>query len=525
KKTMRVPFFRTKAKDGQSTSSGASIRSSRKKSSGDGTTFSEAELSPTTTATFTATTPVSSAVNINSNGIAGPQQQLGEMQTFLVKIDDFRNEAQRLFPENTALGQMLGELRDECERRVDYITRVSAPPSWMVPPKHHASSSTSLNNAVLSQNAVSATNVKRGLLPPVSGPTRVRSKSASPANYFNTSSASTTSVSSSSSNSGSEVNVDYFSRHQRLGAARRGTPTSETNSPPSPLLSRPLSSTVAHRGGNVADRRRKTAPQSMFIPTTTGESGAGNSGTNAGSHAATTRAPRSSMALSAVDAPRLPRMRTSSVDAFARPNSFFDSPIASTMSSADIIKLPSAAQQSLGSKGSHAGIRTSSVGPANNNSSGTNGNNSKPRPQHMPAVSGSRITGDYLLTIRLSGNKLEAAVSASLQTSLVSMHFASVMGLPVKSVPPNSRVWSAGGKSWPVIGEVVAMPFACGNMTFTHSFKVVQGNAAANDMTRDIILGNDFCIGNKGRIKDNRLHLEKLCMPISVPVRQVSASS
>ncbi|KAJ2612276.1 hypothetical protein H4S08_002774 [Coemansia sp. RSA 1365] len=525
---MRVPFFRTKAKDGQSNSSGASIRSNRKKSSGDGTTFSEAELSPTTTATFTATTPVSSAANINSGGMAGPQQQLGEMQTFLVKIDDFRNEAQRLFPENTALGQMLGELRDECERRVDYISRVSAPPSWMVPPKHHASSSTSLNNAVLLQNAVPATNVKRGLLPTVSGPTRVRSKSASPANYFNKSSASTTSVSSSSSsssNSGSEANVDYFSRHQRLGTARRGTPTSDTNSPPSPLLSRPLSSTVAHRGGNVADRRRKTAPQSMFITTTTGDSGAGNSGTNAGSHAATTRALRSSMALSAVDAPRLPRMRTSSVDAFARPNSFFDSPIATTTSSGEVNKLPSGVQQSLGSKGSHAAIRTSSVGPGNNSSSGTNGNNSKTRPQHMPAVSGSRITGDYLLTIRLSGNKLEAAVSASLQTSLVSMHLASVMGLPVKSVPSNSRVWSAGGKSWPVVGEVVAMPFACGNMTFTHSFKVVQGNAAANDMTRDIVLGNDFCIGNKGRIKDNRLHLEKLCMPISVPVRQVSASS
>ncbi|KAJ2808999.1 hypothetical protein H4R20_000467 [Coemansia guatemalensis] len=522
---MRVPFFRTKAKDGQSTSSGgASIRSRRKKSSSDGTTVSEAELSPTTTATFGATTPVSTPANIIGGGAAGPQQQLGEMQMFLARIDDFQGEALRLFPENTALGQMLGELRDECQRRVDYISRVSAPPSWMIPPKHHASSSssTTINNVVSAQNAALAnTGPKRGLLPTVSGPTRTRSKSASPANYSNASSASTTSASSSgSSSNGSEANFDYFSRHQRSGTARRGTPASDANSPPSPLMARPLSSTVAHRGGSASDRRRKTAPQSMFISGPTGDSGGS-------SHAATTRAARASMALGAVDAPRLPRMRTSSVDAFARPHSFFDSPIAATMSSGDINKLASGAQQPLGPKGSHAAIRatSSTAAAASNNSSGANGGSSKPRPQHMPAVAGGRITGDYLLTIRLSGNKLEAAVSASLQTSLVSMHLASVMGLPINSVPPNSRVWSAGGKSWPVIGEVVAMPFACGNMTFTHSFKVVQGNAAANDMTRDIVLGNDFFIGNKGRIKDNRLHLEKLCMPISVPVRQVSASS
>ncbi|KAJ2815296.1 hypothetical protein IWW50_006869, partial [Coemansia erecta] len=163
----------------------------------------------------------------------------------------------------------------------------------------------------------------------------------------------------------------------------------------------------------------------------------------------------------------------------------------------------------LSGKGSLSTVRTPNAGAQ------------KPRHQHMPAV---KAANDYVMTIKLAGTKIEAAVSSGLQTSLLSMQMAAAMGLHVAKVPSSTRVWSSSGKSWLVVGEVVAMPFACGNMTFTHSFKVVQGSAAANDMTRDIVLGNDFCVGNKGRIKDNRLHLEKLALPISVPVRQISAA-
>ncbi|KAJ2383980.1 hypothetical protein GGI05_005146, partial [Coemansia sp. RSA 2603] len=120
---------------------------------------------------------------------------------------------------------------------------------------------------------------------------------------------------------------------------------------------------------------------------------------------------------------------------------------------------------------------------------------------------------------------VEVSVSASLQSSLISLQLAKMLGMNITTVPPNSRVWSSNGKSWAIIGEVPMLPFVCGNMTFTHSFKVFQGSAATGEMVRDIMLGNDFCVGNKGRIKDNQLHLEQLCMPITVPVRQIPAST
>ncbi|KAJ2789777.1 hypothetical protein H4R21_006663 [Coemansia helicoidea] len=206
--------------------------------------------------------------------------------------------------------------------------------------------------------------------------------------------------------------------------------------------------------------------------------------------------PRTSMA----DAPRLPSLRTSSIDMLARSPQL---PIAGGgggSSTPDMSRL--------------AAITT----PRSNAAVVAGGG----RPQHMPATP-SRGT-EYLVAVRVAGSRIEAALSQSLQTSVISMQLATALNMPVARMPPNSRVWSSGGKSWQVVGEVAAMPFACGNMTFTHNFKVVPGAAAAHDLTRDMVLGNDFCVGNKGRIKDNRLHLEKLAMPVSVAVRPVPAS-
>ncbi|KAJ2368981.1 hypothetical protein H4S01_001273 [Coemansia sp. RSA 2610] len=376
--------------------------------------------------------------------------QLGELQAFLGQIDGFQGEAQRLFPENAALDQLLGELRDECQRRVAYMARVSARPAWMAP---QSTSSTTLG-------------ARRGVL------------RGSPQ--------STSTVSTES-----DTDEAAWQQQPRMGDARRAGGGSQSASPPpSPARAAPRPSTVALR-----DRRRTAAPQSMFVlPGMPVD----------GSHAATVRARpkqphRGSLAVAASDAPRLPRIRTSSVDAFMRPQSLADA--GASMSTGDMGRLAA---------------KSSTLGPART---------PKPRPQqpqHMAAVKAAG--SEYVVTVRLGGDKTEAAVSAGLQTSLVSMQLAMLKGLPVAKVPANSRVWSSGGKSWPVVGEVVAMPFACGNMTFTHSFKVVQGSAAANDLARDIVLGNDFFVGNKGRIKDNKLHLERGFTAISVHVREVSAA-
>ncbi|KAJ2363875.1 hypothetical protein H4S02_011016, partial [Coemansia sp. RSA 2611] len=133
---MRVPFFRSKAK----TDADDLKHSLRAKKGGlavgvlDGIA-SESELS-----SYAPATPVSSAGNVSrtaltklgaggGGAVATTQtaraiaDQVGEMEAFLATIDGFQGEARRLFPENMALDQILGELRDECRRRVDYMTR------------------------------------------------------------------------------------------------------------------------------------------------------------------------------------------------------------------------------------------------------------------------------------------------------------------------------------------------------------------------------------------------------------------
>ncbi|KAJ1854806.1 hypothetical protein GGH12_002604 [Coemansia sp. RSA 1822] len=450
---MKVPFFRTKGK-ADSSSGNSKTDSGRTRQS---KVVSDTEESIRQSMATLTRAPYSSPSVSNIGG------QLHEMQGFLGRINGFQDEAQKLFPENTSLSQMLNELRDECQRRVDYMTRVSAP-AWT------ATASTTVSAPTQSTNG----------------------RRSTVAAMFRRGGHSTTDTSSESEHNDTS---DYFAQARATTARRAVASSSSSNSaspPESPARAaqRPQASTVAQRDARVADRRRKVAPQSMFvIPGMTGD----------GSHA---NSQRSSLAISASEAPRLPRIRTASMDATLRPQSMAEG--VASMSSGDVTKL--AAQ--TGSKGSLSTARTPPAA-------------AKSRSQYMPAV---KAANDYVMAIKLGGSKLEAAVSSGLQTSLVSTQLAAAMGLHVTKLPSSIRVWNSSGKSWLVVGEVVAMPFACGNMAFTHNFKVVQGSSPANDMTRDIVLGNDFCIGNKGRIKDNRLHLENLAMPISVPVRQVSAA-
>lgn len=219
--------------------------------------------------------------------------------------------------------------------------------------------------------------------------------------------------------------------------------------------------------------------------------------------ASNSRQPRSSMLMApGLDAPRLAKPRTSSVDNLQRPISMVN--LAASSSATQLNNMKGTATPMLGGGG------------------GTNTALRASRQQHMPNTHHSgKTSNDYLVNISLYGRKIEAAVSPSLQTSLISLQMAKMMGMPVIPIHTNTRVWSTAGKSWQVIGEVSGLPFVCGKMTFTNGFKVAQGSAGSNDMTRDIMLGNDFCVGNKGKVKDNVLHLEQLCMPITVPVRPV----
>ncbi|KAJ1825186.1 hypothetical protein GGH91_000864 [Coemansia sp. RSA 2671] len=556
---MRVPFFRSKAK----TDADDLKHSLRAKKGGlavgvlDGIA-SESELS-----SYAPATPVSSAGNVSRTALAklgaggggavattqtarAIADQVGEMEAFLATIDGFQGEARRLFPENMALDQILGELRDECRRRVDYMTRVSAPPAWMAHQRQSSSSSTIIaaSTAFVAPNSTPSSSATTRRTPQSSntaGTVQVRARSATGYGGIDSSPISTaTATSSSGSSSGSshstghggrrnqhsssfaenkssEAGTGYFSRHQPANTARKALgspPSSPTQSP-----SLPTSQTVGRRDIRVADQRRKTAPQSMIVAGSAGEIAATRAAAAANrattSHAATMpKLPRTSLALPALDSPRFTKARTSSIDNFGRPMSFADVGDANFHVSALNINGGSSPAQ-LAAKGSLGAIRSA---PASGNAQ------AKPKQQqHMPSHTG-KIAGEYVFNVKLAGHKIEAAVSSSLQTSLISLQLAKIMGMHIISVPNNSRVWSSGGKSWPVMGEVVGLPFVCGNMTFTHSFKIVQGSAGTNDMTRDIMLGNDFCVCNHGRIKDDKLHLEQLSMPITVPVRQIPAN-
>ncbi|KAJ1801756.1 hypothetical protein LPJ59_000047 [Coemansia sp. RSA 2399] len=328
--------------------------------------------------------------------------QQSDLETFLGSIDSFRSESRRLFPEHVALDRILGELRDECQHRVDYMSRVSA------------------------MSALSSSS------PPAPSPAQ--------SNISKT----TTVVSSSNDTATTTTSSSAAAAASRRRKTTGGGP--ESMMPlPSPSPSPPQLPAIAT---TATANRRRNPPKSMFIASLGGDDGPGG--------------------------------------------------------------------------------RPLSLAELNPKASVINAGRTANRTQHMPAAASSaasKSTSEYVMVVKIAGHKVEAAVSPALQTSLISMQLALMMGMPVTSVSPNSRVWSTGGKSWSVVGEVTGLPFVCGgNVTFSHTFKVVQGGAGSNDMSRDIVLGNDFCVGNKGRIKDNRLHLEQLCMPVSVPVRPITAA-
>ncbi|KAJ1729974.1 hypothetical protein LPJ72_004695 [Coemansia sp. Benny D160-2] len=358
------------------------------------------------------------------------RSQAADLESFLSTIDSFRTDTRRLFPEHTALDRILGDLRDECKHRVEYMSRVSA----------LSALSTSSSPPMPAQAQAQA----QATLSPQSNTNGKHNTSSSA--HFSANGA-------SNGNSNSNGNV--------AATARRRKTTTAPDTMPSPSPSPPQLPAVSSLN------RRRNPPHSMFLASLSGDDGPG------------------------------------------RPLSL--------------------AELNLNSKASLVGAGTL----RNSGGGGT-------RTQHMPATattaaaaattatSGAGKTGtsgnEYVLAVKIAGHKVEAAVAPSLQTSLISMQLALMMGMPVTSVSPNSRVWSTSGKSWSTVGEVTGLPFVCGNMTFTHTFKVVQGAAGSNDMPRDVVLGNDFCVGNKGRIKDNRLHLEQLCMPVSVPIRPITAA-
>ncbi|KAJ1727079.1 hypothetical protein LPJ61_004775 [Coemansia biformis] len=500
---MKVPFFRPRAKDHDATST--STASSK----------TQQQESP-------PQHPAALAASDTMAGLGEPRpSQLGEMQALLSQIGGFQGEVRRLFPENMALDRMLGELRDECQRRVDYMARVSAQHAWMGPQQQQQQQQSSLGPqqqpslATLSTAEVPGTPKhaapsRRHLFAALTGSAQAKTANLS----ASTTTVSNTDDSSGSSSSGSSSgNESIGHRYER---AQRTAPTRVRHSVD------PQTAAATYRELRGPDRRRKTAPQSVLLASMPADRPQSASGARSPSHAAMSPSthPRTSMAISSPDPPRLPRLRTSSIDALPRPQSLaVDPQDASAASSLDMPRLsligsPRASIMAARPLNSAGDVKQRPV-----NSAG----DAKQRPQHMPAAA-SRSTNDYLVKLRVAGTRIEAAVSPSLQTSLISMQLATTMGMPITRMPTNTRVWSSGGKSWQVVGQVAGLPFACGNMTFTHNFKVVNGSAAANDLIRDVVLGNDFCVGNKGRIKDNRLHLENLCMPVSVPVRQVIAS-
>ncbi|KAJ1902290.1 hypothetical protein LPJ66_000177 [Kickxella alabastrina] len=534
---------------------------------------------------YTSANPATSAVQ----AIAG---QMAEMESFLATIDGFQDEAQRLFPENMALGQILNELREECRRRVDYMTRVSAPPAWMGQAQHErrsSSSSTTIAAAALGTPPTSSRSNRRAMtataLPTdrTNATARFLDGDVSPlSNITVTSNGNTASSASSSSNGkqgnnnavysnkGNSASNTYFSRHHAASAAVAGSGANSNSvaatrksaqavnrgsqsTPPSPLSSptylqpsfqSPAAAAAVvvgtRRDGRAAEQRRKNPPQSMFVSSSSAvditasartiNGGSNRQGRVSSFHTGSQgKFPRATMLVPSTGSPRIYKQRTSSTDLFTLPQLMTDvSPGADTSTlhnrrSANTMRAfkqhPMQQQQSqpMPQHQQHHQQQQLSqrtqVQPL-----------SAPAAFHHAAKAAAAATNDYVLTIKLAGHKTEATVSSALQTSLVSLPLANILGVIVNPVPANSRVWANGGRSWPVIGEIIGMPFVCGNMTFTHSFKVVQGSAGAKDMPRDIMLGNDFCIGNKGRIKDNHLHLEQLCMPITVPVRQITAS-
>ncbi|KAJ1957860.1 hypothetical protein EC988_000612 [Linderina pennispora] len=383
-----------------------------------------------------------------------------------------------------ALDQILTDLQDECQRRVEYISRVSAPPAWM---SHQRSSSSSSTVLAQGAGAMSTPNMAAGRLQPGSGGS-VRGRGAISAPGVEMSPASSSTVTStnshrsrgdsaggSSDGSGRGAQSSFFSRHGHNKHAGEGKP--------------------AKRDSRVAESRRQATTMSMFVSKTSSAGIDGGSVKPSSSRlngaGSNTKSVRNSAMNTLAEPPQRPRSRTSSADLF-RPLSVAvadnGSPALAAKSSLNVVRT---AAGGLGS------VETKQQG-------------------HAAPKSGI----EYAVTLKLAGRKIDAAVSSSLQASLISLNLATQMGMIIQRIPHHARVWDRRGTSWPVVGKVAGLPFVCGNMSFTHDFQVVQPGV---EMPRDLVLANDFCVGNKGHIKDNRLHLEQLCTTVTVPVRQISA--
>ncbi|KAI9500045.1 hypothetical protein BX070DRAFT_82183 [Coemansia spiralis] len=154
---------------------------------------------------------------------------MAEMDRFLLTIDTFQTEARKLFPENAALDQILDELRTECRRRLDYMTRVSTP-SWVA---QRPSSSSTINVA--------------------SSQLRVRAKTVNESPLSTTTMASNTSDESSSS---SDISISANKLRSQVGS--NGAATAQT-------VRGGQSTQAGRRDARLAENRRRNMPQSMFV--------------------------------------------------------------------------------------------------------------------------------------------------------------------------------------------------------------------------------------------------------------------
>ncbi|KAI8318018.1 hypothetical protein GQ54DRAFT_121853 [Martensiomyces pterosporus] len=303
---MKVPFFRSKtAKAAGSSETKGQRRSglgmlegitSESELSSYSNTPAHTPLSPRTTNASVAalpklrTAPANSAHKGGSTAAGAIAGQLAEMEGFLDTITGFQNEARRLFPENMALDQILTDLQDECQRRVMYMTRVSAPPAWMASHQRQSSSSSTIGatTAITAPGNLSSggrhSTVALGQQSPVSTTTMTSNNSSSSSTDSGSRSRGDSAATSSDGGDGDKNNKgssrNYFSRHSHnhnnSNSSTKKAPAGGGGSPPTPRIPSsfntvPLS--ASSRAGNsplkrdprTADSRRKAAAQSMFV--------------------------------------------------------------------------------------------------------------------------------------------------------------------------------------------------------------------------------------------------------------------
>ncbi|KAJ1964743.1 hypothetical protein GGI12_001219 [Dipsacomyces acuminosporus] len=453
---MKVPFFRSKAKAAKDAKDG-----------------SRAKETPSY-----ARSPMSSSGNTSIPTFTnsyGASDQLLEMNEFAESVEKFQSQVERMFPENIALVQMLVDLKDECQRRILYMNKVSNPQPWMGN-THQRQSSSSSTIAAPTPRALGI------------------DQQQSP-------------VSTYTANSNNSSNDEFHARQNAPKKIQLPGSSSSYNTMPAPAATQTSSSGSNRRDSRIAETRRMGGSQSMYIPNPPGDLGNAKNARQATSATAPTAKFNRVSSVNVMSEQQQqqqqlarPRSRTSAADLF-RPLSLADVKNDTANARKSVIQPPTP----LNSKKSTPFVADTNIRKQTTKMAGA--------------------AGDYVLAVKIAGVKIESTVSSSLQASLISLSLATQMGMMVQRVPANSRVWDRNGTNWPIVGKVVGLPFVCGNMTFTHDFQVVQGSFGGHqggiDMPRDMMLGNDFCVGNKGHIKDNRLLLQQLCTEVSVPVKLI----